>query len=142
MSLPNENNANHMLSEEEMFSIATKFLISLKNGNWDLMRSVLSENVIWLFPGMSAISGAAFGVNEVIKRAQQIKNFEVVFQLNHILYGFNSVELLLHNIGVRGNLVLDEHSAIHCELKDCKIEMLVTHLSDIESNNVFFINGV
>lgn len=125
--------------ESEKFALANTFINSLKNNDWDAMRSIMFENLIWTLPGTSILSGPATGVNAVIKRAKSLKQFGVMFQLQHILYGMHGFTLLLHNTAKRGELILDEHVAIVFDVKDGKIEAMTTHLSDVEGIEQFFV---
>lgn len=129
-------------SEEIKEQLASQFLTGLKNRDWQLMRSTLADNVTWTLPGTSLLSGPAIGADAVIKRANQLRDFGVMLQLNHILYGLDSVALSLHNTANRGNLILDEQVAIVCDIVDSKISRIVTHLSDVEGINNFFVEGV
>jgi FixJ family two-component response regulator len=87
--------------------VAERFLAALRERNWDLFRSVLSEDVTWSLPGMSVISGEARGADAVIQRAQVMVSFGVTFTLKHILIGPHGVALSLHNTAQRGDVVLD-----------------------------------
>jgi len=129
-------------TEEIKEQLANKFLTGLKNRDWPLMRSALADDVTWTLPGTSLLSGPAIGADAVIKRANQLRDFGVMVQLNHILYGLDSVALSLHNTASRGDLVLDEQVAIVCDINDGKISRIVTHLSDVEGINKFFVEGV
>lgn len=129
-------------TEEIKEQLANKFLTGLKNRDWQLMRSVLADDVTWTLPGTSLLSGPAIGADAVIKRANQLRDFGVMVQLNHILYGLDSVALSLHNTASRGDLILDEQVAIVCDIIDGRISRIVTHLSDVEGINKFFVEGV
>ncbi|HEX8021232.1 hypothetical protein [Mucilaginibacter sp.] len=129
-------------TEEIKEQLANKFLTGLKNRDWQLMRSALADDVTWTLPGTSLLSGPAVGADAVIKRANQLRDFGVMVQLNHILYGLDSVALSLHNTASRGDLILDEQVAIVCDINDGKISRIVTHLSDVEGINKFFVEGV
>jgi ketosteroid isomerase-like protein len=129
-------------TEEIKEQLANKFLTGLKNRDWQLMRSALADDVTWTLPGTSLLSGPAIGADAVIKRANQLRDFGVMVQLNHILYGLDSVALSLHNTASRGDLILDEQVAIVCDINEGKISRIVTHLSDVEGINKFFVEGV
>ncbi|AYL93892.1 nuclear transport factor 2 family protein [Mucilaginibacter celer] len=129
-------------TEEIKEQLANKFLNGLRNRDWDLMRSALTDDVTWTLPGTSLLSGPAIGADAVIKRANQLRDFGVMVKLNHILYGLDSVALSLHNTASRGDLILDEYVAIVCDISDGKIVRIVTHLSDVEGINRFFVEGV
>lgn len=123
-------------------TIASAFTTSLKNNDWEQMRSLMNDEIIWTLPGVSTLSGPANGINAVIKRVQSLKKFGVNFELRHIVYGMHGFVLLLHNTAQRGELILDEYVAIVFDLKDGKIQYMTTHLSDVEGINTFFIPGI
>ncbi len=122
--------------------LATTFVSALKNNDWDLMRSIMSPQLIWTLPGASLLSGSAYGVEAVIKRAQSLKQFGVMFNLKHILYGMNGFTLSLHNTSKRDELILDEYVAIVFDVADGKIQGMVTHLSDVPNIEEFFVPGI
>lgn len=137
-----ENNPDNKLSTEEKITIGNHFLTALKDRDWKLMRLILTEDVTWTLPGTSLLSGEAVGVDAVINRAKQLRNFGVMVQVNHILTGFNGLALSLHNTGARGNLILDQQVAIVCELANNKISRLTTHLHNVANINSFFVEGI
>ncbi|PSL46141.1 hypothetical protein CLV51_103117 [Chitinophaga niastensis] len=142
MSISDPNSIKNILSTEEKSNIALQFITALKTRDWDLMRSIITEDCTWTLPGTSVISGEAIGADAVIKRAQRLRDFGVMVQLNHILIGLYGVTLSLHNTAVRGDLQLDQYVAIVCELEDHKISKLATHLHNVDGINVFFVEGI
>jgi ketosteroid isomerase-like protein len=46
-----------MTTELEKTEIAKQFLTGLRTRDWDLVKSVLADNVTWNLPGSSLISG-------------------------------------------------------------------------------------
>ena len=38
-----------------------KFLIALRSRDWDLLKAILTEDLVWTLPGSSLISGEAAG---------------------------------------------------------------------------------
>ncbi len=118
--------------------IADDFIKSLKAKNWDLMRSVLTHDVVWSLPGASLISGEAIGADAVISRSQRITSYGVNFGLKHILYGQFGFALSINNTARRGDLVLDEQLATVCILRDHVIARIDTYLSDVPMANEFF----
>ncbi|KAA2240052.1 nuclear transport factor 2 family protein [Chitinophaga agrisoli] len=139
----NTSNQNTILpTDEEKLHIANTFLTSLKNDEWDTMRSIIAPDAIWTLPGTSILSGPANGADAIIRRAQGLKRFGVKFQLMHILYGLHGVTLSLHNTSSRDNLILDEQVAIVCQINDGKITSMATYLSDVAGINQFFVPGI
>jgi uncharacterized protein len=131
-----------LTSIEQKTKIANTFLTAMKTNDWELMRSVMIANVKWTLPGQSLLSGPAIGVDAVINRAQSLKKFGVMFQLIHILYGWDGVALLLHNTGKRENLELDETVTIAFQLDGERITGITTYLSDVHGIEQFFVPGI
>ncbi len=128
-----------MLTEEEKTAVAQEFLGSLRTRDWDRLRAVMTEDVIWTMPGRSQISGEARGRDAVIARSRQITGYGLDFALNHILIGQEHVALSLHNTATRGDLTLDESLATVCFLREGKIAAIHTFLSDVDGMNAFFV---
>lgn len=138
MDTSKQSDPEKMLSEQEKLNLANTFLQSLKEKDWDLLRSILTTDSTWTLPGTSIISGKAIGIDSVIERAQLIVGFGVSLELNHILYGLNDFALSIHNQATRGNLQLDEFLATVCLLQKDKIANINTYLTDVTMVNAFF----
>jgi uncharacterized protein len=130
---------NYMATEDNKREIAQKFLTGLRNRDWDLLKSIMAPDIIWSLPGRSLISGEAHGVDAVIKRSQLITSYGLNFALKHVLFGQHGLALSLNNTARRGALVLDEHLATVCSLREDKICRIDTYLSDVDMANAFFV---
>jgi len=130
---------HQLLTDLEKKQLAETFLHALGTKNWDLLRSIITEDIFWTLPGKSLISGEVSGADAIITRAQQIVSYGVSLELKHILYGQYNVTLSVHNQASRGELILDEHLATVCIIRDGKISKIETYLSDIDGLNAFFI---
>jgi ketosteroid isomerase-like protein len=128
-----------MVTDEEKNQVAQTFLTALRSRDWELMRSVMINDIIWSLPGTSLISGEAHGIEAVIRRSQLIVSYDLNFGLKNILLGQHGIALLLNNTARRGALVLDEHLATVCSLIGGKISRIDTYLSDVDMVNAFFI---
>lgn len=118
--------------------LATTFHRALTTRNWELLREIMAPDVRWTLPGDNAISGTADGVDAVIARAEQIAGYGLNFALEHVLVSRDNMALGLHNTARRGDLVLDEHLATVCFLRDGRIAEIETYLSDLPGMNAFF----
>jgi len=118
--------------------IAEKFLNALRSHNWELMRIIMAPDIVWSLPGSSRISGEAQGVDAVIARCQIITSYGLNFALKHVLYGQFGFALSLNNTAKCGDMVLDEHLATVCSLREEKIGRIDTYLSDLPMANAFF----
>jgi len=133
------SSTNQLLTDVEKKQLAETFLRALGTKNWDLLRSIITEDIFWTLPGTSVISGEVSGADAIITRAQQIVSYGVSLELKHILYGQYNVTLSVHNQASRGELILNEHLATVCIIRDGKISKIETYLSDIDGLNAFFI---
>ena len=129
---------NQLLTDLENKKLAETFLNAVGNQNWDLLHSIITEDISWTLPGTSLISGEVNGPNAIITRAQQIVSYGASLELKHILCGQYNVALSVHNQAVRGKLVLDEHLATVCTIRDGKISKIETYVSDVNGVNAFF----
>ena len=132
------SSTNQLLTDVEKKQLAETFLRALGTKNWDLLRSIITEDIFWTLPGTSVISGEVSGADAIITRAQQIVSYGVSLELKHILYGQYNVTLSIHNQASRGELILDEHLATVCTILNGKISKIETYLSDIDGANAFF----
>jgi ketosteroid isomerase-like protein len=128
-----------MESDTEKKEIAKTFLTALRSRDWDMLRILMTEDIVWSLPGESLISGEARGTDAVLQRAQTIVRFGVTFTLKHILIGQSGVALSLNNTAKRNTLNLDQHLATICSLRDGRISRIDTYLSDVDMLNAFFV---
>jgi ketosteroid isomerase-like protein len=128
-----------MTTEIEKNAIAQQFLTALRNRDWELMRSIMTHDIVWSLPGTSLISGEADGVDAVIKRCQLIVSYGLNFGFKHVLFGQHGMALSLHNTAERGDAILNEHLATVCSLRSGKVCGIDTYLSDVEMVNAFFV---
>ena len=128
-----------MTTEEHKTEIAQKFLTGLRNRDWELLKSIMTEDIVWSLPGSSLISGEAHGVDAGIQRSQLIVSYGLTFTLKHILFGQHGVALSLNNTARRGDLQLDQHLATVLSLREGKVCAIATYLSDVEMLNAFFV---
>ena len=129
---------NQLLTDLEKKKLAETFLHAVGTKNWDLLHSIITEDISWTLPGTSLISGEVNGPNAIITRAQQISSSGASLELKHILYGQYNVALFVHNQATRGELILDEHLATVCTIYNGKISKIETYVSDVDGVNAFF----
>jgi ketosteroid isomerase-like protein len=128
-----------MISNQEKTELAQKFLSGLRSSDWNLLKSLMTEDVVWSLPGNSRISGDAQGADAVVLRAQRIVDYGMNFTLKNILLGLHGVALSLHNTARRGDLVFDLHLATVFTLRDGKISAINTYMSDVDMVDAFFV---
>ena len=129
---------NQLLTDLEKKTLAETFLHAVGIQNWDLLRSIITEDISWTLPGTSLISGEVNGQSAIIARAKQIANSGASLELKHILYGQYNVTLFVHNQASRGELILDEYLATVCTISNGKISKIETYVSDVDGVNAFF----
>jgi hypothetical protein len=86
-----------MITTRERYVIAQRFLTALRGRDWDLMRSLMTEDILWALPGDSIISGEAREIDAVIERTRRIVSYRLNFGLEYVLYGLEGFALALHN---------------------------------------------
>ena len=128
-----------MTTEGQKTELAQKFLTGPRNRDWESLKSLMTEDIVWSLPGSSLISGEAHGIDAVIRRSQLIVSYGLTLTLKHILIGQHGVALSLNNTARRGDLQLDEHLATVFSLREGKICTISTYLSDVEMLNAFFV---
>jgi len=128
-----------MANEQEKQYLAETFLTGLRSRDWDLMRSIMTDDIVCTLPGNSRISGAAQGKEAVIERARIIVSYGLTFTLKHILIGQYGLTLSLNNTATHGDRRLDEHLATVCSLRDGRISVIDTYLSDVAMADAFFV---
>jgi ketosteroid isomerase-like protein len=128
------------MSQNSSIQIAAQnFVKALGTRDWDLLRSILSNAVVWELPGNSAVSGKTVGVDAAIARIDKIASYGVTFNLKHILTGPHGFALSLNNTGKREGAVLDQHLATVCEMQEGKIHRIHSYLWDIPMLERFFV---
>lgn len=113
--------------------IVFQFLTRLRTHNWDLLKSIMADEIVWNLPGSSPISGEAQGVDAVIQRSQLIVSHGLIFTLKQILIGRHGVLLSLNIPARRGDL------ATVLRIRDGKISAIDTYMSDVDMLNAFFV---
>ncbi|RRQ86204.1 nuclear transport factor 2 family protein [Streptomyces griseofuscus] len=128
-----------MTRHEVQHQLGKKFHAYLTAGDWEGIRSLLTDDASWTLPGDNTISGTAVGAEAVVERAKKIASYGLDFELLHILVSRENMALSLHNTARRGDVRLDEHLSTVCRLRDNKIANIETYLSDVPGMNAFFV---
>lgn len=128
-----------MITEAEKKEIAQKFISGLRNRDGNLLKSIMTDDIVWSLPGKSLMSGEAYGVDEILERSEILHRYGVKVEIERVVFGFTDVGLHLHNTGKRGDKILDEYLTTACLLRENKIHRLDTFISDVEMLNAFFV---
>jgi hypothetical protein len=75
------------MAEQEQNIIAQSFIRGLGSRDGNLLRSIMTEDVVWSLPGESPMSGEVHGVDAILKRANTLHNFNVNIAIEHVVYG-------------------------------------------------------
>jgi uncharacterized protein len=126
------------VTEQDKKTIAQSFISGLGSRDGNLLRSIMTEDVVWSLPGESPMSGEAHGVEAILKRANTLHGFNVNIEIERVVYGLQDVALHLHNTGRYGGKVLDEHLTTVIHLDCGKIRRLDTFISDVPMLNEYF----
>jgi ketosteroid isomerase-like protein len=126
------------MTHDEQQQLARTFLSVLRSPDADVIRHVAVEDVIWSFPGSSAISGIARGVEGVMQRARAIAAYGVNVEILRAVFGHAGVALILHNTAAQDGRALDEHLAAVFSFRGDRIARLDTYLSDVPMVEFFF----
>jgi len=127
------------MTETEKKEIAEGFITGLSNRDANLLKSIMTDDVVWSLPGKSLMSGEAHGVDAILKRSETLHRYEVKIELEHVVFGYQDVALHLHNTGKRGDKILDEYLTTVCSLRGNKIRRLDTFISDVQMLNAYFV---
>ena len=68
-----------MTFQHKTAAIVYQFLIGLRTCDWDLLQSILDDDIAWNLPGTSLISGEARGVDAVNERAKLFVSYGLTF---------------------------------------------------------------
>jgi uncharacterized protein len=127
------------MTEEEKKEVTRKFYTAIDARDINLMKAIVTDDVVWSLPGKSLMSGEARGVDAIVKRAEILHRYGVKVEIEHVVYGFKDVALHLHNTGKQGGKLLDEHLTNVYVLRGNKICRIDTFISDVDMLNAFFV---
>jgi ketosteroid isomerase-like protein len=128
-----------MLSYTERVALARRFYTVLAHGDWSSLRGLVADDAQWIVPGNNTISGPVEGGDAVITRFRQIADYGLTFTLEHVLVSRTDVALGLHSTAERDGRTLDERLTTVCRIRDGKIVLIETFLSDVEKMDAFFV---
>lgn len=128
----------HPVLPDANLMVGRRFHAALSKGDWAAIRDLLTDDATWTLPGDNLVSGHVSGADAVVERARLIASYGVRFALQNVLVSKENVALSLHNTAARGDLILDEHLATVCTLRDGRISAIETYLSDVSGMNAFF----
>lgn len=122
------------MTSQDMENLARRFLSVLGHRDAEVVKSVAVDDVAWIFPGKSPISGEAHGVEGM----RTIASYGVKVEVIRAVFGFSGAAMILHNTGTSKGKVLDEHLAAVFAFRGDRIARLDTYLSDVPMMETFF----
>ena len=128
-----------MMIEAEKKAITGKFYAAIDARDINLLKAILTGDVVWSLPGKSLMSGEAHGVEAILKRAEIMHRYGVKVGIEHVVYGFNDVAQLLPNTGKHRDRILDGHLTNVYGLRGNKICRIDTFISDVDMLDAFFV---
>jgi uncharacterized protein len=84
-----------MPNHDNKRQISETFLLGSRARHCELVRKIMTNDIVWTLPGQSRISGETRGVEAVIQRSQIIVGYGLTFNLEHILEGQGGLALSL-----------------------------------------------
>ena len=126
------------MEDSDQFQLAKAFLSHLRKPDAEQLRTVVTEDVLWTFPGKASISGEALGIEGVMARAKVIAAHQVNVEVVRAVYGFSGLALMLHNTGSRDGRSLDEYLASVFQYRGGRISRIDTYLADVPMMEAFF----
>ncbi len=127
------------MTETEKREIVQKLVTGFLSGDVTLLKSVVTDDVVWSLPGKSLMSGEVHGVDGILKRSETIQRYGVNIEVEHVVFGYQDVTIRAHNTGKRGDKILDEYLATVFRLRENKIYRIDTFMSDVDMLNAFFV---
>jgi ketosteroid isomerase-like protein len=127
------------MTEVEKKEISQKFSAAMAARDIDLLKAIMTVDIVWSLPGKSLMSGEAHGVEAILKRAEIMHSHGVKVEIEHVVYGFKDVGQHLHNTGKHRGKSLDEHVTNVYTLRGNKICRIDTFISDVDMLNAFFV---
>lgn len=118
-------------------AVPVRMLQASRRQDWNEVRECLHAEVVWTLPGTSMVSGRIEGREAVVEVAQIIDSANLTVQPLHIMTGFETVVVTIHNTA-NTPVDLDEWLALAFRVEDGLIVSIGTHLSDVPGLDRFY----
>jgi hypothetical protein len=126
------------LTDHERSLLAQHFLSVLRDENWNVFASMLTDNASWKMPGSNVLSGNCTGAASITENARILMSFEPSFHLKNVQLSYSGFVLSVHLQAQAGSKVLSQHAAIMCTLEGDRISVINFLMSDLRNLNEFF----
>jgi len=128
----NDNNAySTIICDEDKLKLGNDFLSAFKNRDWDLLRSIITDDCIWWLAGSGELAGQSDGPEEIINKAKQFVN-RLSLQADLIQASLNCVTLGIYNKALTGIPGANEHIATVSTIRDGKISRIISFFFDVD----------
>jgi len=127
---------------QKRIDLAKSFTEALMTADEALLKSIVTDDVIWNLPGESIVSGEFHGVEGILKRIQIIVDHETQLKVLHYLTGWDDVAFILNNTGNYKGVELNEFLTTVCRVRDGKIYRLETLIDDVDMVNAYFTGKI
>jgi ketosteroid isomerase-like protein len=118
--------------------ITHKSLTALWDRDWNRLKSLMTKDVVWSFPGKNSVFGDKAGEVPVVVRTERIVNHRLTFTLKNILVGQHGVATSLREAAWLRDMVFDEHLTTAFSLRNGRICTINTYGSEGNRINTFF----
>lgn len=124
--------------DEDKLTIGNQFLLAFRERDWNLLRSIITEDCTWSLPGTGELAGNSDGADQVLEKAKQF-----VERLNlangHIPVCLNCVAMAIRKQFISEIVVTTEHIATVNTIRDGKISCINSFFSDVPGMQAHFM---
>ena len=82
--------------DEEKLVIANQLLSAFRQNDWDLLSSIITDDVTWSRPGENLLSGIVNGKNVFIERGKALFGCGLSFRFDNIQLSYYGFALSIH----------------------------------------------
>ncbi|MET3981841.1 MULTISPECIES: nuclear transport factor 2 family protein [unclassified Mucilaginibacter] len=137
MSVIKENTYSTITSDEDKQKLGNQFILAFRDQNWDLLKSIITEDCTWSISGENDLADKLTGHDEVISKARQFVT-KLSFEFDHIRQSLNCVALAIFTHAATGDKNADEQIATVNTIRDGKISEINTFFSDVPGMHSYF----
>ncbi|MCQ6957019.1 hypothetical protein [Mucilaginibacter aquariorum] len=137
MNITNNNAYSTITCDEDKLTLGNQFVLAFKDRDWDLLRSIITDDCTWVLPGKGELAGSSDGAERVIEKAKHfVKNLDL--GSGHIHVCLNCVAMAIQNQAVSGVPDSIEHIATVNTMRDGKISCINSFFSDVSGMRNYF----
>ncbi len=91
-------------------TLVQRMAVALTSLDEQELRDITTEDVFWAVPGTGRFAGRKQGISAIMAFAKVLRDYGVHPAVEETCLGTDSVAVLIHDTGTRGDAVLDSHS--------------------------------